>query len=97
MIYFAISLLPVVWKRQRTWEAKLKEKGVKVHSPTWLQRLTFIPLCSLLSLSAWAQAFHRDFEEMAGLKPGTACLLMIAFPALYFLIGFIENRFEKKE
>lgn len=96
-LYFLATLFPPLLQVHRRWEARLKGADHKlIESPTWLQRLIFVPLCGLMSSAVLAQALHWNFYKLTGISPSVLCLLMVVFPGLYFSVGFVEKRLWRK-
>lgn len=95
-IYFVISLLPGIWKRQHEWETRIKRSNVKIHSPSWLQRLICVLMTGMMSSELILDGLHRNFSKLTGISSGTLCLLMIIFPGLFFLAGACQHWFKKK-
>src|ERR1039457_2612556 len=79
-LYFIISLFSPMWRRQKQWEARLKGAGVKVNSPSWLQRLIFILLSSLMTAEVLTNTFHHNLAKMTGVSSGAICCLMMILP-----------------
>jgi len=96
-LYFAIGVLPGVWRRQQQWEAKAKRGGGKIASPSRLQRLIFVLLAGLMSAEVLAGAFHRGLGKMTGIGSGAICCLMMILPALYFSVGMVEKRLKCRQ
>lgn len=85
--YGVLMLFPFMDRRLRTWDMKLKGSKGQPSAPNRLQRVVFLLLTCLMLAVSLASAFHRNLGETIGIKSGTACLLMMLLPALYFALG----------
>jgi hypothetical protein len=92
---YAICLLsPRMDRRLRVWEIKFG-KG-RTMMPNRLQRVVFILLTSLMTIVAFAGAYHRKLDTVIGISSGTACALMMILPGLYFALGRLNKRLKKR-
>jgi hypothetical protein len=96
-LYFLFSLFPPLSHKLPQWEARLKRPSSNRTPLTWLQRLVFIPLPALMSAGLLAQGTGQTLEQWTGLRPATQTSLMLLLPALFFVVRFLETRWQKRK
>jgi hypothetical protein len=89
--YGVLLLLPFMDRRLREWDMKLKRSKVPLASPNRPQRMVFLLLTCLMTAVSLTSALHRNLNETIGINSGTACLLMMLLPALYFALGRLKK------
>jgi len=83
--------LPPITRYLREWEIRYKPARLP-RQPTYPQRIVYLLLTLLMTAVSMSAAFHRDLRATIGITPGTACVLMLVLPALYFTLGWLGKR-----
>jgi drug/metabolite transporter (DMT)-like permease len=87
-LYAVAIFLPPLSRRLREWEVRGHPAS---RVPTYPQRFVLHLLTLLMTAVSTSAAFHHDLLATIGINSGTASLLMIMLPALYFALGWLKK------
>jgi len=91
-IYFLIGIFPVVERRQRAFERRIKPGGGKIMPLGRWTRVFAALLCALLAAQLYAEAFHFNLSTLTGIS--SSILHFITFllvPPIVIILGMRDR------